>query len=266
MSTTTYHRSPTRLLSLLGLALAAFVSGVVCPADNETAVAAKIQPPVPTKRVMPIHPAELLKKMVNGQAIVECVVTETGAVKEVKTLSATEPEFGLAAEEALWQWEFRPGEQAGRPVAVRLQVPFDFKLTLEQIIDMALKRHVYQDIKDLIVPAKELPSWPRPVQFLLPRYPEALMGSGKYGKAVVSLVIDKEGKVLNPTIVKVTYPEFILPALATAARLEFPPQVMANGVHIYVSMDIEFEFKAEDGKPLFKGKEKPKPTAKPKKP
>lgn len=252
------HRFPTRHVCLLGLALASFFSGTACLAADEIVDSAKVKPPVATKRVTPVHPVELVKKLVNGQALVECVVTETGAVKEVKTLSATEPEFGLAAEAALWEWEFRPAEQEGRPVAVRLQIPFDFKLTLEQIINTALKRQVYQEIKDLIVPAKELPAWPRPVQFLLPRYPESLKGSGKYGKAVVSLVINKEGKVLNPTIVKTTYPEFILPALATAARLEFPPQVMANGVHIYVSMDIQFDFKAEDGNPLIKEKPKAK--------
>jgi TonB family protein len=221
---------------------------------------------VPTKRVKPIHPPELLKKMVNGQALVECLVTETGAVKEVKTVSASEPEFGLAAEDALWQWEFRPGEQDGRPVASRLQVPFEFKLSLEQIINMGLKRQVYREIKDLIVPAKELPAWPSPLRYLLPRYPDSLKGSGKYGKAVVSLVIDKDGKVLNPTIVKSTYPEFILPALATAARMEFPPQVMANGVHIYVSMDVQYDFKPDSDQSVFKQKEKPKPTENTKKP
>ena len=41
---------------------------------------------------------------------------------------------------------------------------------------------------------------------------------------------------------------------------------MANGVHIYVSMDIQFDFKAEDGKPLIKDKQKSKATEKPKKP
>jgi len=266
MNHPTPHRSLARSFRLVGLALAALFTVAVCLAADEPANSAKVTPPVPTKRVKPVHPAELLKKMVNGQALLECVVTETGAVKEVKTLTATEPEFGQAAEDALWQWEFRPGEKDGRPVAVRLEIPFDFRLTIEQIIEMALKRPVYQEIKDLIVPAKELPSWPRPLQFLLPRYPENLKGSGKYGKAVVSLVIDKEGKVLNPTIVKVTYPEFILPALATAARLEFPPQVMANGVHIYVSMDIQFDFKAEDARLQTKEKEKPKTPEKAKKP
>ena len=256
-------QSRVRHPRLPGLVLAVLLASGAVLFAAETPGGSKVKAPVVTKRVMPVHPLELQKQMKNGEALVECVVSETGSLQEIKVLSATLPEFGQAAVEALKQWEFQPGEVDGHPTLVRLQIPFDFRLTMEQVIETALRRTVFQEIKDLIVPAKELPSWPRPVQFLLPKYPESLKGSGKYGKAVVSIVINKEGKVMNPSIVKTTYPEFILPALATAARLEFPPQVMANNVHIYVSMDIQFDFKSDDDKPVIKGKAKPpeKPKA-----
>jgi len=225
-------------------------------AAQEAAAETKPRPPTPTKRIVPVYPAELQKNFINGRALLECQVTETGEVGEIKIVSATHPEFGVAAEEALRQWEFRPGERGGRPATMRLQIPFDFTLTTEQIIEMAMKRPVFQEIKDVTVSAREMPSWPRPLQYLLPRYPESLKGSGKYGKAVVSIVINKDGKVMNPKIVKATYPEFELPALVTAARLEFPPQVMANNERIYVSMDIQFDFKPDMSKPKEPAKPK----------
>ena len=241
---------------LLGLTIAALLAvGAALPAA-ETVDESKLKYPTPIKRVSPAHPPEMLKKFKNGRAIVECLITETGEIHELKIVTADEPEFGEAAMEAVRQWEFRPGEKAGKPVAVRLQIPFEFVLTAEQIIESAVRRRVFQEIHELIVPAQEMPSWPRPLEYLLPRYPESLKGSGKYGKAVVSIVINKEGKVMNPKIVKATYPEFMLPALAAAARLEFPPQVMANNQHIHVSMDIQFDFKADKETP--KGNEKPK--------
>ena len=250
---------PGRLVTgnplFLRLVLTALLAGGSALPAAEPAAEPSAKNPVATKRVAPVHPADLFKNMVSGRAVIECLVTETGAVREVKVLSATHPGFGQAAEEAVRQWEFRPGEKAGQPVAVRLQIPFEFTLTAEQIIESALQRPVFQEIHELIVPAREMPSWPRPLEYLLPRYPESLKGSGKYGKAVVSIVINKEGKVMNPRIVKATYPEFVLPALATAARLQFPPQVMANNEHIHVSMDIQFDFKAEPDK--SKAKEKP---------
>lgn len=255
-------RSHPRILSPLWLALAVlFASGGALPAAEPAAETA-LKNPVPTKRIAPAHPPELVKNMVSGRAVVECLVTDTGAVRDVKVLTASRPEFGQAAEEAVRQWEFQPGEKGGRPVAVRLQIPIEFTLTAEQIIEAALGRPVFQEITDLIIPAREMPSWPRPVEFLLPRYPESLKGSGKYGKAVVSIVINKEGKVMNPKIVKATYPEFMLPALAAAARLEFPPQVMANNERVNVSMDIQFDYKAESDKPKPKAKEKEKPAKK----
>jgi TonB family protein len=242
-------RALCRLISPALLLLA----GAALPAA-ETAVKPVIKPPAPIHRVSPVHPLELKNKFIAGQAVVSCLITEAGAVEEVKVVSATMPEFGQAAEEALRQWTFQPGEKDGQPVAIRITVPFDFALTNDWIIETLMQRPVFQEIHEDIISAQELPAYPRPLNYLLPRYPESLRGSGKYGKAVVSIVINKEGRVMNPKIVKSTYPEFVLPALAAAAKLEFPPQVMANREHIYVSMNVQFDFKAEKEKPLAKGK------------
>ena len=234
--------------------LAALFLGAAALLAIETPDSDKITTPVPLKRVMPVHPAGL--QNITGEALVECLVTDTGSVMAVQTISASMPEFGQAAEAALQQWEFKPGEQHGRPMAVRVQIPFEFKLTLEQLIEAKFHRKVFQKIEGLVISARELPAYPRPLQYLLPRYPESLKGSGKYGKAVISIVINKEGKVMNPTIVKATYPEFIVPALVTATQLEFPPQVMANREYIYVSMDIQFDFKPEKADAATKAKAK----------
>ncbi len=250
-----------RRLRLPGLGLAALLLAAPPLTAAEPPVEAaspKVKAPVVVKQVAPVHPPELQKKLRNGRAVIECVITDTGAVQDVQVALASEPEFGEAAAAAIRQWEFLPGEKAGMPVAVRLQIPFEFRMTPEQVIEAAVDRPVFVDITDVIIPARELPSWPRPTTFLLPRYPESLKGSGKYGKAVVTIIINKEGKVLNPKLVKATYPEFVLPSLVTAAKLEFPPQVMANGERIHVSMDIQFDFKADSEKSTAKEKAKKK--------
>jgi TonB family protein len=228
--------------------------GTALPAA-ETPAGSGLKPPSPLVRVPPVHPVELKRKFVSGSAVVECLVTEAGTVDDIKVISATQREFGEAAEEALRHWMFRPAERDGRPVALRINIPFDFTLPNDWIIENLLQREVFQEVHEDVIDAKELPSWPRPLQFILPKYPESLKGSGKYGKAVVSITINKEGKVMNPKIKKATYPEFVLPALIAASRLEFPPQIMANNVRIYVSMDLQFDFKAE---PKDQPKDKPK--------
>lgn len=207
----------------------------------------KVQAPVATRTVAPIHPPGLKKELVNGEVVLECLVDVAGGVQEIKVIKESHPGFAAAAEEALRQWEFKPGAIDGQPAPVRIRVPFDFRLSPDEILSSIAGRPVYEEVKETVIPAQQLPSWPSPLRIYTPRYPPELLGTGKYGKVVVNITIDKEGKVINPRIVKSTYPEFIVPALITALQLQFPPQVMANREKIYVSMDIQWDIKPPAG-------------------
>lgn len=204
----------------------------------------QVQAPVAVRRVTPVHPPELKKSLVSGEVVLECVVDAEGKVQNIHVVSESHAGFGEAATEALQRWEFKPGMIDGAPAPVRIRVPFEFKLSPEEILETMAGRPIFMEVSETLIPATQLPSWPQPKQIFVPRYPSELEGSGKYGKAVVNITIDKDGKVINPRIVKATYPEFILPALATALKLEFPPQVMANREKIHVNMDIQFDFKS----------------------
>ncbi|MDI1336670.1 MAG: energy transducer TonB [Lacunisphaera sp.] len=212
-----------------------------------------------TRTVVPVHPPALLAKFVDGEATVELLISETGAVTEAKVHSATDPAFGEAALTALRQWEFTPGSVDGKPTPFRVLVPVNFSVTLEQRLSVVAGRQVFRAIDEPVIPAAELPAWPVPRKALNPPYPKELAGSGKYGKAVVSLVIDKDGLVINPRIVKATYPEFQVPALLTAMQLKFPPQIMADRKRIFVSVDIQFDFRAESSSRPAKSAEKKNP-------
>lgn len=207
--------------------------------------------PKPLKVVSPHHPPALLEQKVSGDADIECVINERGEVTEAKVKSATRPEFGEAALAAIQQWHFVPGMKDGEPVATRVSVPFNFEVPDTSSLDTFLKRKVFHEISEPIVPAEEIGSWPMPKMLIEPNYPKELAGSGKRGKAVVSIVIGKDGKVINPKLVKATFPEFEFPALAAAASMEFPPQLNAKKEKIYVSMDVQFDFR-ESGRPKAK--------------
>lgn len=259
---------PLRARNPAGAVIALLLSAAILDAAPETAQAEPAKPesrsmPVPIRRVMPDHPADMLSKLTNGEAEVDCVVTAEGKVSEAKVLTASHPQFGEAAVVAARQWEFKPGERAGAPVAMRVHIPFVFEISPDQALEVMAGHPLHENIKETIVPAAQLPAWPTPKKILLPRYPASLKGSGKYGKAVVAIVINKEGKVIEPKIVKYTYQEFIWPALVTAASLEFEP-IKAGKEPVYVSMELQYDFKAEAGRPKAEtpGPEKP---AKPKK-
>lgn len=227
-------------LMLWSAGLAAAVETVEATAGR------KIQAPVAVRRVAPEFPPTLKKELMRGSVLLECVVDTEGKAQDIKVVEASHPDFGQAAVEALEQWEFTPGTIDGRPARIRTRLPVEFQLSTEQIMESVAGRPVFMEVRETVIPAVQLPSWPRPKTYFIPRYPSELEGSGKFGKAVVNITIDREGKVINPRIVKATYPEFIVPALVTALKLEFPPQVTANREVIHVNLDIQFDFKAPE--------------------
>lgn len=243
-------------LCLLAAALAALV-----PLDR----AGGAEPPGPsapsaTKTVAPEHPPKLLEARIGGDAEIECLITGEGRVGEARVLSATRPEFGEAALAAVQQWEFKPAERDGQPVAMRVTIPFNFQVPAGDPIEVFAKRKVFMEIEGEVIPAEQMPAWPMPKQLLMPNYPSELRGSGKRGKAVVSVVINREGKVVNPRLVKATWPEFERPAMAAAVSLEFAPQLGRDKKPVNVSMDLQFDFRDEGRAP------KPKPEGEAKEP
>lgn len=249
-------RLPFRRAARFGcLALGLALAGSLPAADGTPTASGSRPTPAVVHRVMPQHPPELRQKLINGSALLEGSVDAAGKVVDIQVVRESHAGFGAAAEEALRQWQFEPGPVDAKPVRVR--IPFEFRLSAEQMLETIAGRPVYHEVQETIIPAAQLPAWPRPLQYYVPRYPPELEGSGKYGKAVINITIDKEGKVINPRLVKATYPEFALPALITAMRLQFPPQVMANNEKIYVNMDLQFDFKVpKDGKSADAGSKK----------
>lgn len=249
------HPMPRRAALLLAAwtAVGVFPGSAGAQADSAKTAAPAVmetpsRSPQPLTMVSPNHPKALVEKRQGGDVEIECLVGVDGRPSELRVLSATHPELGDAALEALRQWTFKPGLRNGEPAPWRVRVPFNFPMPSDDPLETFAGRRLHIDIEDTIVPAEQLPNWPMPKKFYVPRYPKALQGSGKRGMAVIGIVINKEGKVINPKVVKVTHPEFAQPALAAAVSLEFQPQVLANKERAYVSMNIQFDFKDESGK------------------
>lgn len=238
-------KTPWRLFCGLFLALVLGPSG---HGQNDAPVA-----PEASKVVSPEHPPELFARKVSGEAQIECLVDAAGKVSEAKVLSASQPEFGEAALAAVKQWTFKPGRKDGKPAPMRVTIPFTFEVPGEHPLEQFARRKVFVDLEGDVVAAETLGQWPMPKQLLSPNYPEALRGSGKRGKAVVSLVIDRRGRVVNPKLVKATWPEFELPALAAAVSLEFAPQLGPDKKPVNVTMDVQFDFR-DEGRPARKGR------------
>lgn len=103
--------------------------------ENDTQVEAEVYPlaevdsqPQATYQGPPSYPFALRKAGVQGEAVVDFIVTKTGSVAAVRIVRASDPQFGESARACVVRWHFRPGMKDGRPVNCHMQVPIVFTL------------------------------------------------------------------------------------------------------------------------------------------
>ncbi len=83
--------------------------------------------PAATRRVSPEHPGRLrAEPTADYKAVLEFIVDETGRPRFPALVSASHPEFGNRAVEALLQWQFTPPMRDGKPVSARVRQEFIF--------------------------------------------------------------------------------------------------------------------------------------------
>ncbi|HET9253145.1 MAG TPA: TonB family protein [Candidatus Eisenbacteria bacterium] len=85
------------------------------------------EPPVPVHRPPPEYPAWARENGITGKVLLRVLVDPQGNVRRVSVVRGVE---GLteAAQEALRRWTFRPATTNGRPVAVWVEIPVEFRL------------------------------------------------------------------------------------------------------------------------------------------
>ena len=86
-------------------------------------------PPVPISRVLPEYPGNARSQGVEGEVVLRAIVDRQGTVRREIVVVQSVPMLDRAAIEALRQWRFEPGRDAGnRAVPVVIEVPLRFRL------------------------------------------------------------------------------------------------------------------------------------------
>lgn len=82
------------------------------------------------RAIEPRYPTALRESGVQGSVVVQFVVDTLGRVdaSAVQVIQSPHALFTESVREALARYRFAPGEVAGRRVATRVQIPFEFKL------------------------------------------------------------------------------------------------------------------------------------------
>jgi TonB family protein len=132
-----------RRIALTGLVIAIVTSGTLTAAVIErlpmsgAASAAQIYKagngvtlPQVVREVKPKYTPAAMQAKIQGSVWLECVVGRDGKVTDIEVTKSLDTEYGLDDEAvaAARQWEFRPGQKDGKPVAVRITLELTFTL------------------------------------------------------------------------------------------------------------------------------------------
>lgn len=83
---------------------------------------------VPVNNPDPEYPDFARRAGIEGRVIVKAWVTAEGTVREVQLLRGTHELLDEAAVAAVRRWTFTPAKQNGRPVAIWVSIPVNFRL------------------------------------------------------------------------------------------------------------------------------------------
>jgi len=91
-------------------------------------VAGDVKAPVALRRVTPPFPEVARRMRLNGNVILECIIDQSGHVRDARVLQSSFAAFEQPALDAIRQWEFAPGTLNGQPVNVQFNLTISFHL------------------------------------------------------------------------------------------------------------------------------------------
>lgn len=200
--------------------------------------AEKMSPPKAIKKVEPDYPIGLRASRLQGEVVVEFVVTAEGRVTDAIVVRSTNPLFEEPALEAIRKWTFEPGRVDGKPVNTKLQLPIGFQMSEGGREAFSIRGG---GPNPKLPPELQYDSPAKIRGVLVPIYPYELRRDNVKGKAKAVLVIDEAGRVVRVANLEASRPEFGLALTAAVEAFSFNP-ALKNGKPIPSLLKIEQDF------------------------
>lgn len=190
---------------------------------------------------VPVYPYALRHKGTSGKAKAGIVIDPKGRVVEVRVLSASAPEFGLALHAALENFRFVPATLKGEPVpsVLSFEQEFDWSTPSDRYGDEALSLEKRSPEKIVAMSALDKPLNPRSRRS--PVFPLAVPPEMEAGQALIECLVDKNGCVRLPRIHSATHEAFGYAAVQAANSWWFDPPLV-KGKPAVVRVHTPFTF------------------------
>jgi protein TonB len=86
-------------------------------------------PPRPLQQTPPVYPPEAKSAKLEGEVVVQFLVTPEGLTRNMEVLRSTNSIFNSAALSAVKRWRFTPGEKDGKIVTTRARITIPFTIS-----------------------------------------------------------------------------------------------------------------------------------------
>jgi TonB family protein len=203
--------------------------------------------PYPYLTCPAVYPRDMLTRHIEGSATIAFAIDPMGRPRQFVVAEASRPEFGPPTIAMMATWRFTPPRRQHSPcwAAVRMTQVFDLA---DQDIgsDDNTKRIVKALTKDpcpILANLAQLDSAPVARYNPAPLVTSAMIAGGQTARAVIEIVIDRDGGAQVPAIISASSEEFGWAAATAAARWQFTPPT-SKGEPVDVFARIPFEIKA----------------------
>jgi protein TonB len=221
------------LWTAVAAALLAIAMGQGAPPAVFQAAAGGIVPPIVVSEAPLEIPADPLRLLAQGEVVLEATVTAGGEVAGVRVSVSYEPDIDRLAAAALARWTFRPAEDRGTAVPVRVR--FTYPVAPNGATSWATSPGV------AFVPGPAVTA-PRVIREVVPTYPGPARDAGISGTVRLSCIVLPDGTPMAVTVRAGVEATLDRAAVDAVRRWRFEPG-RRNGVAVPVLIEVETAFR-----------------------
>ncbi|MDE6347936.1 MAG: TonB family protein [Bacteroides sp.] len=209
------------------------------------------------------YPEKAQKEGTQGRVTVQFIVEKDGSISHVKPLRGVQPELDAEAVRVISSMpKWKPGTQRGEAVRVRYTVPVVFRLTGE---NTAVKYIPVPAENDTTTPeeggifevVEQMPEYPGGMSAMMEfiskniKYPEAAQKAKTQGRVIIQFIVDTEGNVTSPKIIRGVDPQLDAEAirLTTIMPKWKPGSQRGQTVNVKYTVPIMFQLTEPDKEP-----------------
>lgn len=203
------------------------------------------------------YPVEAKEKKIQGRVNVAFIVNQDGSISDTKIIRGASPLLDAEALRVIGSMpKWKPGMQKGKAVRVQYTVPVVFSLK-KQEGDINVHsaqfnpKEIKPDANGIYEVAEDMPQFPGGMSKLLEyisknmQYPAEAQKQKVQGRVVVQMVVDAEGNITNPRILRSENPLLDKEALRLMKEMPKWTPGKQNGKAVPVKYTLPVMFKLQ---------------------